>query len=189
MKINGNAIRPGMVIDHRNRLWRVVKIAHTQPGKGGAYLQVELKDICDGTKLNERFRASEPVERVRLEQKDHQYLFRDGDTYTFMDVATYDQITLSEDFIGKDLVIFLQESMTVLIESREGIPTGIQLPEKITLKIAAADTVIKGQTASSSYKSAVLENGVKILVPPHIGTDTRVVVNPYTREYVERAKN
>ncbi|MCK4868441.1 MAG: elongation factor P, partial [Alphaproteobacteria bacterium] len=119
MKINGNAIRPGNIIEHQGRLWRAVKIAHTQPGKGGAYLQAELKDIRDGTKLNERFRSSETVERVRLDQMDYQFLFSDGEDYTFMNNENYEQITLHIDFIGEDAASFLQEGMTVKIESYE----------------------------------------------------------------------
>ena len=165
MRINGNAVRPGNVIEHNGRLWRAVKIQHTQPGKGGAYLQVELKDIRDGTKLNERFRSSEKVERATLEQREHQYLFTDGDTFTFMDNETYDQVALGADMIGEDQVAFLQDGMTVIIESHEGSAIGVQLPDTATLEIVEADAVVKGQTASSSYKPAVLENGVKIMVP------------------------
>ncbi len=189
MKINGNAIRPGMVIEHQGRLWRATKIAHTQPGKGGAYLQAELKDIRDGTKLNERFRASEDVERVRLDQKEYQYLYADGDMYTFMDSETYEQIMINGDLIGDAMVPFLQEGMTVTIESHEDSPIGVQLPDTVVLEIVEADAVVKGQTASSSYKPAVLENGVRILVPPHIGAGTRVVVNTVECTYVERAKD
>ena len=116
MKINGNAVRPGNIIEHQGRLWRATKIQHTQPGKGGAYLQVELKDIRDGTKLNERFRSSETIERVRLDQKQFQFLFVDGDDYTFMDNDTYDQVTVHLDFIGEDAVRFLQEGMNVEME-------------------------------------------------------------------------
>ena len=132
MKINGNAIRPGMVIEHQGRLWRAVKIQHTQPGKGGAYLQVELKDLQSGTKLNERFRSSETVERARLEQKDYQFLFSDGDAYTFMDTETYDQITLSGDMLGEDQIPYLQDGMMVTIESHEETPIAVQLPAKIS---------------------------------------------------------
>lgn len=189
MKINGNAVRPGMIIEHQGRLWRAVKIQHTQPGKGGAYLQVELKDIRDGTKLNERFRSSESVERVRLDQRPYQYLFSDGDMYTFMDTETYEQIALPGDFIGEDAIPFLQESMEVTIESHEGSPIGVQLPDSVTLMIEEADAVVKGQTASSSYKPAVMENGVRVMVPPHIGAGTRIVVNIAERTYVERAKD
>ena len=116
MKINGNAIRPGNVIEHKGRLWRAVKIQHTQPGKGGAYLQVELKDIRDGTKLNERFRASEDVERVRLDQRDYQYLYAEGDMLTFMDQESYEQVSLDSDLVGEP-VRFLQDGMIVAIES------------------------------------------------------------------------
>jgi len=189
MKINGNAIRPGNIIEHQGRLWRATKIQHTQPGKGGAYLQVELKDIRDGTKLNERFRSSETVERVRLDQKDYQFLFSDGDDYTFMDNETYEQITLHIDFIGEDAAKFLQEGMVVNIESYEESPIGVELPETVVMQIVEADPVVKGQTAASSYKPAVLENGVRVMVPPHIESGTRIVVNTADASYVERARD
>jgi elongation factor P len=188
MKINGNAIRPGMVIEHQGRLWRAVKIQHTQPGKGGAYLQVELKDIRGGTKLNERFRSSETVERARLDQKPYQYLYADDDMYTFMDNETYDQVTLAKESIGDDQVSFLQDGMMVTIESHEGDPLGVRLPDTVVLAVTEADAVVKGQTASSSYKPALLENGLRTLVPPHIEAGTRIVVNTADGSYVERAK-
>jgi len=189
MKINGNAIRSGMVIEHQNRLWRAVKIQHTQPGKGGAYLQVELKDIRDGTKLNERFRSSETVERARLDQKEYQYLYEDGGLLTFMDNETYEQMTLNADVVGEDQMPFLQENMTVIIESYEDDPLGVRLPDSVTLEVVEADAVVKGQTASSSYKPVVLENGVKTLAPPHIEAGTRIVVNTADGSYMERAKD
>ena len=188
MKINGNAIRPGNVIEHKGRLWRAVKIQHTQPGKGGAYLQVELKDIRGGTKLNERFRASEDVDRVRLDQRDYQYLFADGEMFTFMDQETYDQVTLNGDLVGEP-ARFLQDGMVVTIESYEGDPISVMLPESVAMEIVEADPVVKGQTASSSYKPATLENGVRVMVPPHIESGTRVVVNTADGGYVERAKD
>ncbi len=188
MKINGNAIRPGNVIEHKNRLWRAVKTQHTQPGKGGAYLQVELKDIRDGTKLNERFRASEDVERVRLDQKEYQFLFADDDMLTFMDNDTYEQITLNKDMVGEP-VVFLQDGMAVTIESYEDEPISVMLPETVTMEIVEADAVVKGQTASSSYKPAKLENGARVMVPPHIASGTRIVVNTADATYVERAKD
>lgn len=189
MKINGNAIRPGNVIEHKNRLWRAVKTQHTQPGKGGAYLQVELKDIRDGTKLNERFRASEDVERVRLDQRQFQYLYSEGDDMlTFMDNENYEQISLLKDLVGEP-VVFLQEGMTVTIESYEGEPISVMLPDTVTMKLIEADPVVKGQTASSSYKPAMLENGVRVMVPPHIEAGTRIVVNTADGSYVERAKD
>ncbi len=189
MKINGNAIRPGMVIEHQGRLWRAVKIQHTQPGKGGAYLQVELKDIRTGTKLNERFRSSETVEQARLDQKDYQYLYEDSGLYTFMEGETFDQIALGAGQIGEEQIPYLREGMTVMIESCEDDPIGLQLPDTVVLEVTEADAVIKGQTASSSYKPAVLENGVKTQVPPHIVTGARVVINTVDGSYVERAKD
>lgn len=187
MKINGNAVRPGMVLEHQGRLWRVMKTQHTQPGKGGAYLQAEMKDIRDGTKLNERFRASEDVERVRLDEDEYQYLYREGDMVTLMHTETYDQISVPEDMIGEP-ARFLQDGMTVTVQSYEGSPISVQLPDTVTMEITEAEPVVKGQTASSSFKPAVLENGAKIMVPPHIEAGTRVVVNTADGSYVERAK-
>lgn len=189
MKINGNAIRPGMVIEHDGRLWRAVRIQHTQPGKGGAYLQVELRDLRDGAKLNERFRSSETVERVHLEQKHYQFLFTYGDMVTFMDNETFDQVAFPADMIGEDQMPFLSEGMAVTVGSYEGEAISISLPETAVCEVVEADAVVKGQTAASSYKHAVLENGVRILVPPHIDAGTRVVVNLADRSYVERAKD
>ncbi len=189
MKINGNAIRPGMVIEHKGGLWRAVKTTHTQPGKGGAYLQVELKDIRTGTKLNERFRAAETVERAHLNQTEHQFLFAEGDMYTFMNTETYDQISLGKDLIGEDQVPFLLDGMKVMIESHEGDTLGVRLPDTVALTVTEADAVVKGQTASSSYKPAMLENSVRCMVPPHIEAGTRIVVNTADGSYVERAKN
>ncbi len=188
MKINGNAIRPGNVIEHKGRLWRAVKTQHTQPGKGGAYLQVELKDLRDGTKLNERFRASEDVERVRLDQKEYQYLYADGDLLTFMDQETYEQVTLNSDLVGEPAQ-FLQDGMVVTIESYEGDPISVLLPDSVVMEVVEADPVVKGQTASSSYKPGSLENGVRIMVHPHIEAGTRVVVNTADGSYMERAKD
>lgn len=188
MKINGNAIRIGNVIEHKDRLWVAMKTQAVKPGKGGAFNQVELKDIRSGTKLNERFRADEQVERVRLEQRPAQFLFAEDNLLTFMDNETYEQTQISTDLIGENAV-FLQDGMEVQIESYEGEPLSVQLPETVVLEIVEADAVVKGQTASSSYKPAVLENGVKILVPPHIESGTRVVVRTEDSTYVERAKD
>lgn len=188
MKIDGNAIRPGNIIEHKGQLWRAIKTQHVKPGKGGAFLQVELKDIRNGTKLNERFRSSETIERVRLDQRENQFLFADGDDYTFMDQETYDQVTLNIDMIGEDPAKFLQDGMVVTIESFEESPISVMLPDTVVMEIVEADAVVKGQTASSSYKPAVLENGVRTLVPPHIETGTKVVINTADASYVERFK-
>ena len=186
MKINGNAIRPGMVIQHRGGLWQAVRIQHTQPGKGGAYLQVELKNLKDGTKLNERFRSSEQVERVRLEQKPHQFLYGDDDMYTFMDTETYEQVSLSRDIVGDD-AMFLKDGMEVVVEFFENTPLALHLPDTVVLEVVETEAVVKGQTAASSNKPAVLENGVRIMVPPFVGVGDRVVVNTAERTYQKRA--
>jgi len=187
MKISGNAIRPGNIIQHKNRLWVAVKTQHTQPGKGGAYLQVELKDIRDGTKLNERFRSSESVERVRLDEKVYQFLYAEGPFITLMDMETYDQINLNKDVLG-DSAAFLKDGMMVTVVSHEGEIVGAELPETVIMTIVEAEPVVKGQTASSSYKPAILENGIRIMVPPHIDAGTKVVVNTADGTYVERSK-
>ena len=187
MKINGNAIRPGNIIEHKGRLMRAVKLQQVKPGKGGAFAQIELKDIRDGTKMNERFRADESVERVRLDQVDYQFLFADGDMLTFMHLETFEQIELNADLVGEPLP-FLQENMEVTIELYEEEPISISLPESVVLEVTEADAVVKGQTASSSYKPAVLENGVKVMVPPHIEAGTKIVVNTAEGTYMERAK-
>jgi elongation factor P len=187
MKINGNEIRPGNVIEHKGALWVAVKTQAVKPGKGPAYAQVELKNAIDGTKLNERFRSSETVERVRLEQKDYQFLFAEGDMLTFMDMDTYEQIELPRDFL-EERAAFLQDGMKVNVESHEGRAIGVTLPDQVTLKVVEADPVVKGQTAASSYKPAKLENGVRILVPPFVEAGERVVVDTNELTYVRRAE-
>ncbi len=187
MKINGNAIRPGNVIEHKNGLWIAVKIQHTQPGKGGAYLQVELKNLRDGTKLNERFRSSETVERARLEQKDHQFLFQDGELFTFMDIESYEQVSLSSELVG-DKAQFLQDGMQLEIEFYEDEALNVLLPENVILEITETEPTVKGQTAASSYKPAILENGMRIMVPPFCNSGEKIVVNTETAEYSKRAE-
>jgi elongation factor P len=187
MKINGNEIRPGNVIEHNNSLWIAVKTQAVKPGKGPAYNQVELKNLINGSKLNERFRSSETVERVRLEQKDYQFLYTQGEMLVFMDSDTYEQMEIPTDFVG-DRAAFLQDGMTVMVESHEGRPIGISLPDQVTLTIAEADPVVKGQTAASSYKPAVLENGVRIMVPPFVGAGEKVIVDTNEITYIRRAE-
>jgi len=187
MKINGNEIRPGNVIEHKGTLWVAVKTQAVKPGKGPAYAQVELKNAIDRTKLNERFRSSETVERVRLEQKDYQFLYAEGEMLTFMDMDTYEQIELPRDFL-EERAAFLQDGMKVNVESHEGRAIGVTLPDQVTLKVVEADPVVKGQTAASSYKPAKLENGVRILVPPFVEAGERVVVDTNESTYVRRAE-
>lgn len=186
MKINGNAIRPGNVIEHKGALWRAVKTQHVKPGKGGAFLQVELKRLKDGTKLNERFRANETVERAFLEQREHQFLFADGDSYTFMDQETFDQVSLSAGDIGEGTA-FLQDGMTVILETHEGTPIGISLPDHVTLEVVETEPVVKNQTATSSYKPAVLENGVKTTVPQFVNIGDKIIVSTADSTYTKRA--
>jgi elongation factor P len=188
MKINGNEIRPGYVLEHNDRLWMVVKAEHVKPGKGPAYQQVELKDLVDGTKLNERFRAAETVERVRLEEKEFQFLYEEGEQLNLMDQETFEQMTIAKDLLG-DSLPFLQEGMALSVQTYEGRPLMVHLPDTTVLEVVEADPVVKGQTAAASYKPAVLENGVRIMVPPHIEAGTRVVVNIALASYVERAKD
>jgi elongation factor P len=186
MKINGNEIRPGNVIQHKDSLWVAVKTDHVKPGKGGAYAQVELKNLLNGSKLNERFRASESVDRVRLEQKRHSFLYENGNMLTFMDTETYDQIELDRNFIG-ERAAFLQDGMEVVVESHEGTPIGISLPDQVTLEVAETEPTVKGQTAASSYKPAVMNNGVRVMVPPFIEVGEHIIVDTNEVTYVRRA--
>ncbi|MBS4083343.1 MAG: elongation factor P [Rhizobiales bacterium] len=187
MKINGNEIRPGMVIEYQNSLWAAVKTMAVKPGKGPAYNQVELKNLIDGRKLNNRFGSDEKVERARLEQKDFQYLYKEGDSLVFMDTDSYEQIQLAEEFVG-ERALFLQDGMQVTLEMHDERPINIRLPDYVTLEIVEADPVVKGQTAASSYKPAKLENGLRVMVPPFIGTGEKVVVDTNEVAYVRRAE-
>ena len=186
MKINGNQVRIGMVLEYQSKLWRVSKTDHVKPGKGGAFAQIEMKDVMTGTKLNERFRATESVERATLEQRAMQYLYDEGESLVFMDNNTYEQTMLPKDLVG-DMLPWLQENMEVVIEMHDENPIGIELPAQITCTITEADAVIKGQTVSSSFKPAKLENGQTVMVPPFIEQDTDIIVHSETMEYSERA--
>lgn len=187
MRINGNAIRPGMVIERNGELWAAVRIQHTQPGKGGAYLQVELKNLKNGSKLNERFRSSGSVERVRLDQREHQFLYADGEMLTFMDTETYDQTQLSAALVGEPAV-FLQDGMIVTIEGHEGVSIRVALPETVTMAVTETEPTVRGQTAAASYKPAILENGVRTMVPPFIEVGDRIVVDTADGSYARRAE-
>jgi len=186
MKINGNEIRPGNVIEHKGGVWAAVKVQHVKPGKGGAFAQVELKNLIEGTKLNERFRSAETVEKIRLEQHDYQYLYEVDGMLTFMDTTSYEQIELATDFVG-ERALFLQDGMEVTVESHEGRPLGISLPDHVTLEIAETEPVVKGQTATSSYKPAKMENGVRVMVPPFVGVGDRIIVDTNEVTYLRRA--
>ena len=187
MKIAGNEIKPGAVIEHDGSLWVAVKTQAVKPGKGGAYNQVELKNLFDGRKLNERFRSAEAVEQIELDYKPYTFLYASGDMLTFMDKETFDQIEIAADFVG-ERAAFLSDGMDVKVESYEGRPISVQLPLQVVQTIAEADPVVKGQTAASSYKSAKLENGLKVMVPPFIATGDKIIVATEDSSYVKRAE-
>jgi elongation factor P len=186
MKIDGNSVRPGMVLEHLGALWTVVKTQHVKPGKGGAFQQVEMKNLADGRKLNERFRSSDKVERIRLDTKEFTFLFESGDMLTFMDQTTYEQIEISKEWVG-DLAVYLQESMEVTMELYDEKPVAITLPDTVILEVADTEPVVKGQTAANSYKPAVLSNGVRSAIPPFVGIGEKIVVNTEDGSYVRRA--
>lgn len=185
-KINGNEIRRGNIIEHNGGLWVAVKTDHVKPGKGGAFAQVELKNVRNGSKLNERFRSADKVEKVRLDQKDQQFLYENDGMLVFMDTESYEQIELPADILG-DARPFLQDGMTVHIEYYEDEALSAALPEKVICNIEETEPAIKGQTAANSFKPALLDNGVRIMIPPFVEQGTNVVVNTETLEYVERA--
>ena len=186
MKINGNEIKPGNIIEHQGGLWQAVKCNAVKPGKGGAFNQVELKNLEDGRKLNERFRASETVERVRLEQKEHTYLYDNGDTLAFMDSSNYEQVELAKEFVG-DAQAYLQDGMVVTLEFHEERPISLSIPDHVTLEVRETEPVVKGQTAANSFKPAILENGVRTSVPPFVGTGEKIIVSTLDGSYVKRA--
>jgi elongation factor P len=185
-KISGSEIRPGMVIEYEDSLWAAVKIMAVKPGKGPAYNQVELKNLLDGRKLNQRFGSDSRVEETHVERRQFQYLYRQDDQLVFMDTTSYDQIELAEDFVG-ERVSFLQDGMMVQVQMHQERPIGIKLPETVVLEVAEADAVVKGQTATSSYKPARLENGLRLLVPPFVNAGEKVVVATDDVSYVRRA--
>lgn len=188
MKVQANTIRPGNVIEHEGRRWIVINYELIIPGKGNAFIAIEMRDVTSGTKTNTRFRTADLVERLLTDSRECQFLFADGENLTFMDNETFDQFLVPAELVGEPSV-FLQEGMTLVVTLVEGSAIGVEMPKSVTAEIVEADPVVKGQTASSSYKPAVLDNGVRIMVPPHITTGTRVVVNPTDRTYMERAKD
>jgi elongation factor P len=188
MKVTAITVRAGNVLEHNGKLWIVLKSEIFQPGKGASVVQVEMRDLRAGNKTNERFRTQETVERVSLEEADFSFLFAEGDSLTFMNQETFEQLTVPRDIVGYP-ASFLQDGMMCSIKTYEGQALAVELPDTVTLRITDADAVVKGQTASSSYKPAMLENGVKTSVPPFIEAGTRIVVKTADGSYVERAKD
>jgi elongation factor P len=188
MEVGANTLRKGHVVDYNGKLWVVMKSEIMIPGKGAAVVQVEMRDVRSGNKTNVRFRTQETIERVQLHDHEMQYLFEVDGQYTFMNQENFEQLAIPKDIIG-DPVVFLQEGMICNVQTYEGAALSVELPQTVVLEITEADPVVKGQTASSSYKPAKLSNGVKILVPPFIEAGTRVVVNTSDASYVERSRD
>ena len=187
MKINAIDIKPGNVLEHQNKLWMVMKRELVQPGKGGSFAQVEMRDLRGGNKTSERFRTQETVERVRLDEKDMQFLYMEADQATFMDNESYEQVSVPRDVIGEP-ADFLADGMMCTVMMYEGVALSVEIPQSVTMEVVEADPVVKGQTASSSYKPGVLENGRRVLIPPYIEKGTRIVVSTADGAFMERAK-
>ena len=187
MKILGNEIKPGMIIEHKNDLWSVLKTQHVKPGKGGAFNQIELKSVKKGTKLKERFRSSDTVERAILDDKKFSFLYEDEKNCHFMDQTNFEQIQINKSLLGEKNKL-LKENMEVKVLFHEDQALSIDLPSLVELKIAATDAAIKGQTASSSFKPATLENGIKIMVPPFINSDDKIILDTRTLQYIKKVK-
>ena len=187
MKVNGNTIKPGNVIEHKNGLWVAVKTSHVKPGKGGAFAQIELRNLKDGTKLNERFRSSENIEKVILEEVPHVFLYKENENLIFMNNNTFEQISINKNMIG-DQSAFLQDGMDIIINTYNNEVVSVNMPDSCIEEVVEADAVIKGQTVSSSFKPAILSNGIKVMVPGHIEVGSKIVVRPSDSSYIEKAK-
>ena len=188
MKISANEIKIGNILEINNKLWKVLKTEVTKPGKGGAYIQVELKEITEGTKKNERFRSEENLEKAYLEQRKYQFLYKKEDNYVFMDKSTYEQISVNEKNILENFLPYLNNNIEVILELKDETPINIILPETVILLVKSAEAVTKGQTATSGLKPAILENGVKVMVPLHIEEQMKIVVKTSDNSYVEKLK-
>ena len=188
MKINAIDVKPGNVLEHQGKLCLVVKRELIQPGKGGAFAQIEMRDLRAGNKIIERFRTQESVERVRLDEKEMQFLYFDDNQATFMDNESFEQVAVDREMIGEP-ADFLQEGMICTIQLYEGVPLAVSMPQSVVMQVVEADPVVRGQTASSSYKPGKLENGRRVMLPPHVEAGTRIVVNTADGSYIERAKD
>ncbi len=185
MKINAGEIRVGMLLEYKNDLWQVLKTQHVKPGKGGAFAQVEMKSVGKNTKLNERFRSSETVEKASLEETDFNYLYNDESNYIFMNPKTYDQIEINKDIVGEKGKL-MTENLEVTVSFYNDKPISVELPNQVTCKIETTDVALKGQTVSSSYKPATLDNGLNIQVPPFIESGDEVIIDTRSFEYIKK---
>ena len=185
MKINAGEIRVGMLLEYKNDLWQVLKTQHVKPGKGGAFAQVEMKSLNKNTKLNERFRSSENVEKASLDETVYNYLYEDEDNYFFMEPKTFEQIEIKKDIIGEKGKL-LTENLEVSVSFYNEIAISIELPNQVTCRVSSTDVALKGQTVSSSYKPAILDNGIKIQVPPFVGVEDNIILDTRTLEYVKK---
>ena len=185
MKISGNEIRVGMLIKHKNDLWQVLKTQHVKPGKGGAFAQVEMKSVNRNTKLNERFRSSDTVEKASLDEMKFNYLYESEDDYYFINPKTFEQINIKKDIVGEKGKL-LTENLEVDISFYNENPLSVEMPNQVTCKIKTTDVALKGQTVSSSYKPATLDNGINIQVPPFIESEDEIIINTRTIEYVKK---
>ena len=185
MKINASEIRVGMLLEYKNDLWQVLKTQHVKPGKGGAFAQVEMKSVIKNTKLNERFRSGETVEKASLEETIFNFLYVDENNYFFMNPKTFDQIEIKKDIIGEKGKL-LTENLEVNVNFYNESPISVELPNQVKCKIKTTDAALKGQTVSSSYKPAILNNGVKIQVPPFVESDDEIILDTRSMEYVKK---
>ena len=185
MKILGNEIKPGMIIEHKDDLWEVLKTQHVKPGKGGAFNQVEMKSINNNTKFNERFRSNDSVEKAFLEEEKFNFLYEDENDYYFINQKSFEQINIKKNIVG-DKGKLLTENLEVTVKFYNEKPLSVKLPNQISCKIDSTDVSLKGQTVSSSYKPAVLKNGLKIQVPPFIENEDTIIVDSRTIEYIKK---
>jgi elongation factor P len=188
MKVGANTIRPGNLIEHNGKQWAVLKSQIITPGKGGAFVQVEMRDIKSGSKTNERFRTADTVERLSVDERTCTFLFGDDDNITLMDTETFEQITVARELAGEP-ARFLQDGMEVTVDLVEGKPVSVALPDSARFTVKETEAVVKGQTAAGSYKPAILDNGVRTMVPTHIKEGDRVVIATADGSYLERAKD
>ena len=187
MKVAASSLRKGSVVDIDGKLYVVLTAQNIHPGKGTPVTQLDMRRIADGVKVSERYRTTETVERAFVDEREYQFLYQDGEGFHFMEPTTYDQVAVRAEIVG-DASIYLQDGMLVHLSTHDGTPIALELPARVTLTITETEPVVKGQTASGSYKPAMLSNGVRIMIPTYITAGTRVVVNTETGEYMERAK-